>query len=96
MDFDDVIHDTAAVPPGHKMGPPVDGALDAIRYLTALGHHVTICTARGPDLDHIQDWLVYFDFPLLTVTRTKPQADVYLDDKAIRFTTWADYLQTVA
>lgn len=100
VDFDGVIH---AYSKGWHDGtiydPPVDGALEALERL----HHrykVVILTTRvNPDMPggHAQekriiDWLEengfregeHFD----EVTHAKPPAVVYIDDRALHFTSW--------
>ena len=91
-DFDGVIHDPTNRDPHRRMGKPVPGALEAIEYLVACGHKVLVHTARVRAVDHIAhvaDWLDYFGFPtVVAVCAFKPMADVYLDDKGMRFDDW--------
>ena len=91
LDFDGVLHDYLHPVPGKKMGPPIDGAHDACWMLTRQGHELTVCTVRidithgGDKGKHVIDWLDYFDFPTMPVLRWKPNADVYVDDRGLRF-----------
>ena len=55
---------------------------------------MSVFTARY-DLGKVEDYLIHYGLgPRFTnVTNVKPKADVYLDDKALRFTTWDQALQ---
>lgn len=91
LDFDGVIHDTSTVPKGRKMGRPVKGAGQAVYDLQKAGHTVVIHTSRvqqESQLGHVYDWLAYFGFYQIEVCLAKPPADVYVDDKGLRFTGW--------
>lgn len=90
LDFDGVLHDAANPVPGRRMGLPLPGALDAVKFL-ARRHTLLIYTARvhAPDrAQHILDWLTYYGFPQIGVRAFKPVADLYVDDKGFRFTGW--------
>ena len=92
-DFDGVIHDPKNRDPHRRMGKPMPGALETIEVLVRNGHTVLVHTARIQSLDHVAhvyDWLWYFGFhPSIKVCAFKPMADVYVDDKALRFDGWA-------
>lgn len=91
IDFDHTICDMNNVPRGLRMGPPLPGALDAINRLIANGDKVIVHTVRGATLagtKAVVDWLEYFKFPPMAVTATKPNADYYVDDKALRHVDW--------
>ena len=92
LDFDGVLHDPERVAPGQRMGVPVDGALESVRALVAAGHTLIVHTARENRGDHVTKWLNYFGFPALPVTQVKPNADVFVDDRAVRFTDWPSTL----
>jgi hypothetical protein len=89
LDFDGVLHDAAHPKPGRRMGPPIAGAYEAVRALLRRGHVVLVHTARAQteaQLVHVSDWLDYYGFPNeVRVVLAKPAADVYLDDKGLRF-----------
>ena len=70
------------------------GAVDGFRKLAA-NYRVVIFTARH-DLEHVSDWLVENGFGRHEVTNRKPRAEVYLDDKALRFESWDAVLRDVA
>jgi adenylylsulfate kinase len=95
IDFDGVIHDYKNVPKGKRMGLPLPGAKESIEKMVLDGHKLIIHTVRATgnkEIDSIKDWFKYFGFPMgIPITNIKVNADVYLDDKAIRFTTWEDF-----
>lgn len=91
LDFDGVLHNPHDREPGHRMGKPVHGAAEACWSLSAQGHELVVHTARTSEerhVGHVADWLLYFHFPPMAISVCKPQADVYLDDKALRFVDW--------
>jgi capsule biosynthesis phosphatase len=80
---------------------PVEGAAQKLRALRAAGHVVIISTARhmktcggnaGLALARqgatTFEWLSRHGIPYDEIHFGKPQADVYLDDNAVRFTSW--------
>lgn len=74
------------------MGEPVEGAPDAMLTLKRQGDTLIIHTNRER-FQHVEDWLRHFGIPYDEVTNIKPNADVFIDDNAIRFTTWAQVMQ---
>lgn len=69
------------------MGPPIPGALAAVKELGAR-YQLVILTARPPGNDkwqHVHDWLRHFGFPALPVTNIKPAAVAYIDDHGLHF-----------
>ncbi len=81
--------------PGRKMGPPVEGAHDAVLWLRSKGHQLIVFTQRGGDPVHVQEWLAFFDFPPLRITNIKGDYDILLDDKAVRFTSWPAFQEFI-
>jgi len=81
VDFDGVVRDCLT-------GKPVEGSLKAIKWLESKGREVVISTARE-DLDNVNKWLKRYGFDK-TATNMKPKATCYIDDRAIRFTSWRD------
>jgi capsule biosynthesis phosphatase len=80
---------------------PLPGAVEQIRTLRAAGHYVIILTARnmatcesnlGKVMKNIGkttlDWLEKYTVEYDEIYFGKPNAEVYLDDRAIRFTSW--------
>lgn len=89
LDFDGVLHDMHNVIDGQKMGQPVAGSLEAVNLLQRQGHRLFVMTASTKArLPSIYEWLAYFNFPPLPVTNEKQNADLYIDDKGLRFHDW--------
>jgi hypothetical protein len=87
IDFDEVIHDMAHPVPGRKMGPPMPGVKDALETLVSLGHTILIHSCNNTTV--IREWMKYWQIPFHSIIEGhKPVADVYIDDKALRFETW--------
>jgi len=80
---------------------PFPGAVERLRELRAAGHYIIIMTARhmatcdsnvGKVMKKIGkltfDWLDNHGIEYDEVYFGKPNGDVYIDDRAIRFTHW--------
>jgi hypothetical protein len=90
FDFDGVLHSytsgwlgATAIP-----DPPVPGMADAIRRLQSLGWEVVVCSSRArysDGKDAICQWLLDHGFPGMEITCEKLPAEIYVDDRAIRF-----------
>jgi len=63
------------------------GAKEAIRHFKEKGWTVFICSGRY-DLAEISKKLTRNDVPFDEIYH-KPRSDVFIDDRAIRFTNWA-------
>lgn len=91
IDFDNTIHDIKQPLSGRKMGGPMPQALEALETLYDSGHqvivHTCMATSKGGK-QAVEDWLDYYGVEYHSVTATKPQADYYVDDKAITHTDW--------
>ena len=92
IDFDGVVHDHKHPVQGRRMGPPIEGAQAALQSFAARGDIIIIHSVWGDQQKAIGDWMKYYEIPYDQITHIKPQADVYLDDKAIRFTRWVDVM----
>lgn len=92
IDFDGVIHDRAHPITGRRMGPPMEGAKEALISLKRRKHTIIVHTTMGntpSGIKAVEEWMKYYDIPYDKVL-AKPFADVYLDDRAIRFTDWKE------
>lgn len=94
MDFDGVIHDTLHPLEGKRMGAPMDGARTALQKIS-LKFDVVVYSVR-PDPNVISDWMKFYGIPFSRITNIKPQAVLYIDDKALRFTDWQTALSEIA
>ena len=85
IDFDGTLHDIDNPVPGRKMGPPMPGAVEAVKRL-AQHHDIVIFTVRG-DQPYIHDWLAYWGFPKpAAITNVKNGAFHWIiDDRGIRY-----------
>ena len=93
LDFDNVIHDYKGELTPACTGPPVPGAIEGMKALLERGFFLVVFTAReelGPIVQWLAKYGLYVDLETLVVTNHKPKALVYVDDRAIRFTDWAD------
>lgn len=97
IDFDGVIHDYKKTEEGHCMGPPIPGALEALKALWKAEHTVIIFTCRGDATEHVRAWFKHYDCRYWDqITDLKPRADIYIDDKGLKFITWEGTLQAIA
>lgn len=83
IDFDHTLCDTAHPVEGKKMGAPMPGALEVVEELQDRGYGVIVFTINNVQV--VGEWLDYYNFDC-QVTSIKPAAEVYVDDKALRFT----------
>lgn len=81
---------------------PVPGAVEKLRQLKAAGHDIIICTARHMKTCQgnvgmvvarqgavTLDWLKRHNIEYDEIHFGKPHAQVYIDDNAVRFESWA-------
>lgn len=88
IDFDRTIMNPYDVLPGYKMGRPYKGAKEYITRLFEEGHEIVIHTRRGESEQSakvVENWMEYFEIPFTYITNMKPDADYFIDDKAVRF-----------
>jgi capsule biosynthesis phosphatase len=80
---------------------PVPGAVEKLQALKRNGHYLILLTARhmatcqgnvgmvvARQGKTLLDWLARHEIPFDELWFGKPQADVYIDDNALRFTEW--------
>lgn len=91
IDFDGVIHKASkGYVEGKIYDPPTEGSVFTLNNL-ARRYNLVVLTARPPeDFPKIKKWLKKYSFPEMEVTNTKPKARAYIDDRAVRFTSWPD------
>lgn len=90
FDFDGVFHLYTSGWKGAGVipDPPVPGMVDAVRRLQSLGWTCVVCSSRArtiEGMDAIISWLKANGFPPLSVYETKPPAELYIDDRGLRF-----------
>lgn len=99
IDFDGVIHDyTDGFRHGEIYGQPIPGAFETMQRLYDAGYDICVLTTRGRDPElrmAVVAWMTMrqvemeLDFEF-EVTGEKLPAIAYIDDRAVRFTNWAD------
>jgi len=71
------------------LAQPVPGAREALARLKAAGHTVIVYTGRNwPEYRVTKKWLDDHGFAYDALEMGKPIADVWIDDRAIRFSDW--------
>lgn len=98
IDFDGVIHAYShAWVDGTIYDEPMPGAIEAINRLRALGYEVVVFTAlsRMGEERHnlIRQWLAKYGIENIQVTHKKLPCQMIIDDRAVRFTNWADIMR---
>jgi len=72
------------------MGKPLPGALNAMQNLeddfTVVVYTTKAVTPEGQKV--VQDWLKFYHIPYARVTAIKPNAVLFVDDRALRFVDW--------
>ena len=81
---------------------PFPGAVEKLHALREAGHYLIISTARNmatcdSNLGKVMrnvgkvtlDWLEQYGIPYDEIYFGKPNAEVYIDDRALRFSDWA-------
>lgn len=86
IDFDGVLHAFRTGWQGHDVvaDGPVPGAVRACWKLHEAGWKLYVLSSRM-HLEPVQEWLDRHDFPPMTLTRVKPIAMAYIDDRGVRF-----------
>lgn len=97
IDFDSTICERYGIPTKNGKHdfyncPPVEDALEAIKWWKKIGHELYICTARPKkDWPKMRVWLKEHGFPRIRISNSKEMGTTaYIDDRAIRFTNWQD------
>jgi len=105
IDFDDVIHkNSKGFHDGTIYDEPIEGSIEAIKALSKY-YNIIIFTAKAKSdrplvngktgAELVSEWLDKHGILdcVVDVTSEKPRAIAYIDDKAVRFTTWDDMLE---
>jgi hypothetical protein len=89
VDFDGVVHAyTSGWTGPEPIDPPVPGARAAIAAIRSMGYGVVVFTCRALTADGMSGtkaWLAKHEIEVDEVTAVKPHAQLYLDDRAVRF-----------
>lgn len=96
IDFDNVIYDHDGVWRGGELTRGlVAGADKAMQQLQAAGHKLIVFSTRNWNPKQrklMSDFMTRHEIPFNDISTKKPNADLYIDDKAMRFTTWDNVL----
>lgn len=108
IDFDGVVHDAyLGFHDGTCYGAPIEGSLEAIKFLSK-NFRIIIHTAKAkPDrplinnktgTQLVRDWLRKYEVLefVAEITSEKPRALLYIDDNGYRFTNWRNTLEFLA
>lgn len=108
VDLDGVICPVKSVRESYQDLSPMPGAVERLRALRQAGHYVIILTARSMGTSNSNlgkvvrnigkltlDWLERYGVEYDEIYFGKPNAEVYLDDRAIRFSQWSDVTDEV-
>jgi phosphoglycolate phosphatase-like HAD superfamily hydrolase len=77
------------------MGAPLPGAVAALDALYDKRYKLIIHTTKATTdsgKQAVEEWLDYYGCEYHEVTATKPNASYYIDDRAIKHTSWAETL----
>jgi len=101
IDIDGTIAELRKKGEGYSEVSPKEGAVETLKKLNEEGHYIILYTARNMEtflgnlgkINAVQgpilyEWLRKYEIPYDEVYFGKPSADVYIDDKAIKFETW--------
>ena len=79
-----------------SLARPLPGAVDAMRRLRAKGHRLVVYSGRSwAELAMTEDWLRRYKVPYDSILLGKPVADMWVDDRAIRFVDWGQALADI-
>lgn len=97
IDFDGVTHDYKNPIKGRRMGEPIKGTQEALVSLKDKGYRIVIHSvwADSNGSKTIADFMKYYNLPFDEITNIKPHAEYYIDDRAIKFTSWEDVLKQI-
>lgn len=88
LDFDGVIHlNSKFIAPHVINGAPVPGVVEAIQQLRkhfCVVVHSCRCNSLG-GVEAINEWLKQYGIEVDDVVDYKPQAEIYVDDRAVAF-----------
>lgn len=99
LDFDGVLHSYVSGWTGETpTDPPVEGALEFVEWALSAGHSLFVFTSRAKDeagRQGAEAWMASHGFPRLKVTYQKEHADLYVDDRAARFSGRWEPIRTI-
>jgi|ERR1039458_2390695 hypothetical protein len=98
IDFNGVLCNRQNVPQGKKLGEPMEGAKEAMDYLSR-GNKLYIFTDMASTSNGwraVEEWLKFYGMPWGFITDVKPKGmNLLIDDRAIRFVDWKQTLDDI-
>jgi len=77
-----------------SMAQPIKGAVESINALYDQGHTIIIYSARTwMEYEMTADWLKRYQIKYHQLIMGKPIGDVWIDDRALKFTTWDEMMK---
>jgi uncharacterized HAD superfamily protein len=74
-----------------SLSKPLEGAIESINQLHNEGHTIIIYSARSwQEYEMTSHWLSLHKVKYDQLVMGKPIGDIWIDDRAIEFTDWAD------
>lgn len=108
IDLDGTICPIKDSPTSYAALEPLPGAVERIRELRGKGHYIIIVTARnmatcegnvGKVMKKVGkltlDWLADHGVEYDEIHFGKPNADLYIDDRALRFSDWSEITESI-
>jgi len=79
-----------------SLASPLPGAVEGVNALYRQGHTIIIYSARTwAEFEMTTHWLKTNGFLYHQLMLGKPVGDVWIDDRALRFTSWSDTLEAL-
>ena len=73
------------------LAKPLPDAVEVLKRLKLVGHHITLYTARGwREYEMTEAWLNEYEIPFDMLICGKPVYDIWVDDRAMKFTNWRE------
>jgi hypothetical protein len=93
IDFDGVLIDhphSLSFEECLQLGLPTIDSVEILNYLSKFYKLVVLTARKDDELIKVKQWLSDYGFPKMEVTNKKMDATLYIDDRCLRFTSWAD------
>ena len=79
-----------------SMAKPLKGAQKALSKLKAEGHIIILYSSRNwAEYEMTIDWLNKHKFPFDQLILGKPQGDIWIDDRALKFSSWDNVMEII-
>lgn len=76
-----------------SLAKPIEGSIESINALYEAGHTIIIYSARTwMEYEMTIDWLKRHNVKFHQLIMGKPIGDIWIDDRALRFTNWNDIM----